>query len=124
MLVLSSMKLQSHWLALAKPNVPFRLYSSDIKLLAKTKTWEETTNSLKNFSEGTCLTNVTQYGTSCESLPSGPTRCQYNQLLTVNPSPSTWKSVKGEDIHFHASSMTLAKQEVIFRCLSNSTWST
>ncbi len=42
--------------SICKTSVPLQLYSADIKLLAKTKTQEETTVRLKISSEGT------QYG--------------------------------------------------------------
>ncbi len=74
--------------------VPLQLNSAHITLLAKMKTWEETTNSLKISSEGTCLTlKGTRYGASRESWRFGPTRCQYNQLLTGNLSLSTLQQV-------------------------------
>ncbi len=65
------------------------------QLLAKTNTWEEgddwqTKRLIWRYSRHT-ESHPTWY--SCESLRSGPTRCQPNQLLTRNLSPSTLQQV-------------------------------
>ncbi len=77
--------------------VPLHLYSADIKLLDKNNTWEETADRLKHTSAGIHHalkgTQYAWYGASCESLRTCPTRCQHNQLLTRNRSPSTLQQV-------------------------------